>query len=216
MSIATSTAADWRDVDSFWFPPGLEHADVATHLRMFDWWMGGGANAELGRFAPAVDAALRGELDGWAATARGRLALVLVLDQFTRGLSGGAPAAYAGDRRALALAEEGLANGHCEALAWPWERIFLLMPLSHAEGPGHLARQERLVGLVRDYAEMAPERLRPVYRASVRKAEEHRDTVARFGRFPHRNPILGRPSTPEEEDYLRAGRFTHRLRLEID
>ena len=206
---------DWRDVDAFWFPPGLERADAATHLRMFDWWMGGGANAELVRFAPLVEAALLGEIDHWAETARGRLALVLVLDQFTRGLFGGSPGAYAGDARALALAEEGLANGHCDALAWPWERCFLLMPLVHAEGPGHLARARRLVDLAREFAELAPEPLLPVYRASVRKAEEHRDTIARFGRFPHRNQILGRASAPEEYDYLLAGRFTHLVPLEI-
>ena len=209
------TTTDWRDVETFWFPPGLDQADAATHLRMFSWWMGGGSNTELPRFAPLVEAAMLGELEHWAETARGRLALVIVLDQFTRGLFGGTPSAYAGDRRALVLAEESLANGHCEELAWAWEHIFMLMPLIHAEGPGHAARARRAVDLATLFAEMAPEPLLPVYRASLRKAQEHLAVITQFGRFPHRNRILGRPSTPEEYDYLIAGNFAHTTPLTV-
>lgn len=209
------TIVEPGDVDAFWFPRDLHQADAATHLRMFTWWLGGGSNAELVRFAPTVQAALRGELDHWARTARGRLSLVLVLDQFTRGLFSGRPAAYAGDPRALALAEESLANGHHDQLAWPWERIFMLMPLVHAEGPGHAERAQRVVEIATRSAELAPEPLRQVYRASLSKAEEHRDVIRRFGRFPHRNAVLGRASRPEEFDYLIAGRFAHTVPLEV-
>jgi uncharacterized protein (DUF924 family) len=210
------TEFGWRDIDAFWFPPGLEQADAATHQRMFAWWLGGGSNAQLAPFAALVPQAVRGGLDLWARTPRGRLALILVLDQFTRGLHPGTPRAYAGDTRALELAEEGLACGHCERLAWPWERMFMLMPLIHAEGHDHAARARRAVDLITLAAERAPAPLLPLYRASVRKAEEHRDTIARFGRFPHRNAILGRAATPEEVDYIVAGRFTHLMPLETN
>jgi uncharacterized protein (DUF924 family) len=204
-----TTPLAWHVVHDFWFPPGLEEADAAGHLRMFDWWMGGGANAQLGRFAPLVQAALAGRLGDWAGTPRGRLCLVLLLDQFTRGLEGRTPAAYAGDARALVLAEEALANGQTDALRWPWEGMFLLMPLVHAEGPRHLARAERAVSLAHAMVQDAPERLWPVYRAAAGKAAESHDVIRRFGRFPHRNPILGRASTPEEATYLAAGDFPH-------
>jgi uncharacterized protein (DUF924 family) len=211
----TQTNPDWRDVHAFWFPPGLEQADAAAHLRMFDWWLRGGSNAELPRFLPLVQQALLGGLDHWAETATGRLALILVLDQFPRGLFGGTPNAYLGDRQALRLSEESLRNGHCDELTTPWENIFMLMPLVHAEGPGHAARARRAMDLARLSVEMAPARLLPIYRASLLKGEEHRDVIARFGRFPHRNGILGRPSTPEEMDYLVDAQFAHATPLVV-
>jgi uncharacterized protein (DUF924 family) len=215
-TIPEATIPDWRGVHDFWFPPRLDEAAADSHLRLITWWMGGGANAEIGRFAPLVQAALAGRLDAWAEVPRGRLSLVLLLDQFTRGLGAGTPAAYAGDARALALAEAALAKGHAKALAWPWERMFLLMPLVHAEGPRHLARAERAVVLAHDMAEDAPEHLRAVYRASAGKAAESCEVIRRFGRFPHRNPILGRASTPEELDYLAAGDFPHARPLLVE
>ena len=88
-------AQDWRAVYDFWFPPGLDDADPETHGRMFVRWFGGGANAELPPFAPVLDAARTGRLDHWLATPLGRLSLIVVLDQFPRGLFAGTPEAYA-------------------------------------------------------------------------------------------------------------------------
>jgi uncharacterized protein (DUF924 family) len=201
----------WREaVLGFWFPPGMEADDEAAHARRFQRWFGGGTNAGLPRFAPVLAAALAGRLDGWAATPRGRLALVVVLDQFPRGLHAGTPATFAGDPAALRLAEEGLARGEHAALAWPWERTFLFLPLAHAEGPDHLARLDRAAALADAVAEEAPPALRGIYRFSAGQARGHREVIARFGRYPHRNAVLGRPSTPEEEAYLARGEFVHR------
>jgi uncharacterized protein (DUF924 family) len=140
----------------------------------------------------------------------GRLSLIVVLDQFPRGLFAGAPEAYASDPAALrAAAEEGLRNGHYDALTRPWETIFFALPLAHAEGPDHRERLERVVALAERVALEAPSRLRPLYRFSADQARGHLEVISRFGRFPHRNRILGRVSTPEEEAYLAKGDFVH-------
>jgi uncharacterized protein (DUF924 family) len=207
-----SDADGWRAIVDFWFPPGLDEADAETHRRMFGWWFGGGATPELPRFAPVLAAVRAGRLDHWRAAPLSCLALIIVLDQFPRGLSAGTPAAYAGDGGALRLAEHGLANGHYDALTRPWERTFFVMPLAHAEGDDHLARLDRVVALAEATARGAPERLRPLYAFSAGQARGHRDVIARFGRYPHRNAILGRTSTPEERAYLAAGEFVHQRR----
>ncbi|WP_426959814.1 DUF924 family protein [Muricoccus radiodurans] len=200
---------DPQAVLDFWFPPGLETAGIQAHARMFGWWFGGGANAALPPFEPLVKDALTGRLDGWAGTAWGRLSLIIVLDQFTRGLAGPVPAAYAGDARALELAEEGLRNGDFDVLAHPWERTFLLMPLVHAEGADHVARMERMLALCAIIRQDAPAHLRPLYEGSDERVREYLDVIRRYGHFPHRNAILGRDSTPAERDYLARGDFPH-------
>ncbi len=202
-------AQDWWRVYDFWFPPGLDDADAETHRRMFEWWFGGGSNAELPPFAPVLEAAKAGRLHHWSATPLGRLSLILVLDQFPRGLFVGTPEAYASDPNALRIAKEGLRNGHHAALAKPWEKMFFAMPLVHAEGPGHRERVERVVALTQALATEVPERLRPLYEFSANQARGHRDVIARFGRFPHRNPVLGRAPSPEEAAYLAKGDFVH-------
>jgi uncharacterized protein (DUF924 family) len=196
---------DWRAVHDFWFPPGLDEADAETHRGMFERWFGGGADAGLPPFAPVLDAARAGHLGRWLATPVGRLSLIVVLDQFPRGLFPGTPDAYACDPNALRLAEAGLRDGHYDALTRPWEKTFFFLPLGHAEGPGHRERLERAVTLAERVAEDAPERLRPLYRFSAGQARGHLEVIARFGRFPHRNAVLGRRSTPAEIAAVEAG-----------
>jgi uncharacterized protein (DUF924 family) len=200
---------DWQTVYDFWFPPELEDADAEAHHRMFGWWFGGEANTELLRFARVLKAARGGRLSHWLGTARGRLALIVVLDQFPRGLFPGSPAAYASDQDALRIAEEGLRNGHYDTLAEPWERTFFFMPLGHTEGPDHQARLERVAAMAEMVAFEAPPHLQPLYQFSARQARGHLEVISRFGRYPHRNPILGRASTPEELAYLKEGNFVH-------
>ena len=207
-----SDAQEWRAVYDFWFPPGLDDADPETHRRMFVWWFGGGANGELPPFAPLVEAAKAGSLDHWLSMPLGRLSLIIVLDQFPRGLFAGTPEAYAGDPAALRIAEEGLRNGHYDALTRPWEKTFFFMPLGHTEGPGHLERLKRVVALAETIAAEVPEPLRPLYRFSANQPCGHLDVISRFGRYPHRNPVLGRVSTPEEAAYLEKGEFVHNRR----
>jgi uncharacterized protein (DUF924 family) len=86
------------------------------------------------------------------------------------------------------------------------------MPLVHAEGPDHRERLERVVAMAETIAREAPERLRPLYQFSAAQGRGHLDVISRFGRFPHRNAILGRASTPEEAEYLEQGDFVHKRR----
>lgn len=205
----SGSEAEWRPLYEFWFPPGLESAGPEEHRRQFLRWFGGGTDAELPAFAPLLEAARAGALDHWATTPHGRLSLVLLLDQVPRGLFAGTPEAYALDAQALAIAEEGLRDGCYEALEWPWEKTFLLLPLGHAEGPGHRERLERVVAIVERIAHEVPLPLQPLYRHSANQARGHLEVIARFGRFPHRNPVLGRASTLEEAAYLARGEFIH-------
>ncbi len=144
-------------------------------------------------FAAVLDAARAGTLDHWTATPRGALALVIVLDQFSRNIHRGTPGAYAADPRARSIADAALARGDDRHLG-PVERIFLYLPFEHAE---HLADQDTSVHLF--------ETLRGTFDTAEKAidiAHRHRDVIRRFGRFPHRNAILNRVSTPEELAYL--------------
>jgi uncharacterized protein (DUF924 family) len=191
----------------FWFPPGLD-ADEATHLKQLTWWFRGGADRDIvERFSPAVDAAARGDFDAWARNARGRLALILVLDQFSRSVYRDTPNAWAQDPKALGLTLEGLERGMDRELGSVWERTFFYLPLGHSE---KLELQERSVRLTQELVGLAPPHLRKLYEFAVGQASGHRDVIARFGRHPHRNAILGRESTPEELEYLAKGAFVHK------
>ena len=183
----------------FWFP-----ADSARANKL--WWGKDPAlDAEITEeFGPTLAAAKAHELDAWADTARGRLALIVVLDQLSRNILRGDPETYAADAQARALTHAGLERGH-DAEVRPIERLFFYLPLEHSEA---LADQERCVGLMEALAaEVAAEpgvdeARRKQFAGFVDYAIRHRDIVARFGRFPHRNALLGRPSTPEELEFL--------------
>ena len=200
---------DWRDVHRFWFPPILDGASDDTLARMLSWWMAGGATPELPPFRPMVEAAQAGRLRHWCEVPAGRLSLIVVLDQFTRGLFAGTPAAYASDPEALLVAEEGLRLGHYDALRDPWEKGFSVMPLTHAEGPGHRERLERAVALSEARLAEAPDHFKRILGLALRQTRGHLDVITRFGRFPHRNPVLGRVSTGEEAAYIAKGEFVH-------
>jgi uncharacterized protein (DUF924 family) len=132
-----------------------------------------------------------------------------VFDQLPRTLHRDTPEAYAYDPRGLALALEGLDNGHYEALAAPWPQTFFVLPLGHSEV---LAHQERAVALTRSLADAAPPAQRAMLEHSARQARGHRDVIARFGRHPHRNAVLGRVSTADERAYLERGELIHTRR----
>jgi len=143
-------------------------------------------------FLCAHEAAARGERDGWAETADGALALLILLDQFPRNCFRDTPRMFATDDKAVAVATAALAAGHDMAVS-QHVRVFFYLPYEHAED---LALQERAVELCT-----------PLGGDYLHFAILHRDIIARFGRFPHRNAILGRDSTPEEEAYLASGGF---------
>ncbi len=152
------------------------------------------------RFGEQVEEALAGGLNDWQDEAEGRLALILLLDQLPRNIHRGTRRAFSGDPRAAALSLAGIGTGMEQSLA-PVEQAFFYMPLQHAED---LAAQRLGVQQYRGLAERNPE-YDSVFRDFLEFAEEHRDIVERFGRFPHRNEILGRESTAEELAYLEQG-----------
>jgi uncharacterized protein (DUF924 family) len=163
------------------------------------WFKGGEAfDREIAeRFGATIAAALAGDLEGWAARPEGTLALIVVLDQFTRNVHRGTPRAFAGDSRALALARRLVDSGEHLRLP-PLRRWFAYMPLEHAED---LAVQQRCVAWFEALtAEGGPHR--EALAGALDYARRHHDVIARFGRFPHRNAILGRTSTPEEAAFL--------------
>lgn len=145
------------------------------------------------RFGPLIDALERDELARWGASPRARLARILVADQFTRNTRRGDRRAFALDHLALAEARALVADGSDLQLT-PAERSFAYLPFEHAES---LADQEEGI---RHFAALAADA--PAWRDSLVWAEKHRDVIARFGRFPHRNDVLGRDDTPEERDFL--------------
>jgi uncharacterized protein (DUF924 family) len=147
-----------------------------------------------------LEKARGGELDHWAQTARGRLALIVVLDQFSRNVYRGSPLSYAQGEKALRLALEGIELGMDRELSTA-ERFFFWLPLGHSED---LAIQERSVSHAEEEAAKAPSHRRTGAEFEVSQAKATRDVIARFGRHPHRNEILGRTSTPEELEYLRT------------
>ncbi len=188
------------EVLDFWF--GEPARDAEGWLQKVRRWFRGGSELDheiIARFGPAVHAALAGELDGWAASPRERLALILLLDQFTRNVFRGDSKTYAGDGKAQKLALDALACGFDKGMSH-LERMFLAMPLVHAE---NLQLQERALALAKGRQVDAPAALCRVMAMSVEQSEKYRDIIARFGRFPHRNAILGRTSTAEEVDFLR-------------
>jgi uncharacterized protein (DUF924 family) len=151
------------------------------------------------RFEGTLERAAHSEL-GWESSARGRLALVLLFDQMSRNIFRGTPRSFAQDGRAREIAKLAFDAGDHRALA-SVEVIFLLMPFMHGEDP---ALQQRAIDgfiALRDAA--ADEKLRKNFDNSVTYGKRHAAIIERFGRFPHRNELLGRASTPEEVEFLK-------------
>ncbi len=183
-----------NDVLDFWFAPDSrpDHRDPGG--RDLERWFAPDPafdDAIRKHFADALERAVRGELDGWAETAEGALALTVLLDQFPRNMFRGQARAFAADGKALAVARQALARGFDQAVPAMWRKFFYL-PFEHAEDG---EAQARCVALFRGSDDPR----------GLRYAEMHKEIIDRFGRFPHRNAILGRASTPEEQAWLAAG-----------
>jgi len=200
---------DPSEVLDLWFPANGHERDRAAHGAFWDERMQGGMDARIiADFADLTLAAATGALDDWARSPRGRLALLIALDQFPRSLWRDTPAAFAQDIKAARLALAGLRNGDFEVLA-PWEQAFFVIAISHCEGPEHLERMEMLIPVIEGIAGRMPDPLRDMGEGFIRQHARVTGIIARFGRHPHRNPILGRPSSPEEEAYIATGDFPH-------
>ncbi|MEJ8476400.1 DUF924 family protein [Roseibium algae] len=168
------------------------------------WWKAGGAkwfsrsddfDADIrSRFLKAIEAAKAGDLGGWSDTPHGCLALIILLDQFTRNVFRNDPRAFEADGKALALAKIALERGYDRA--FPKEvRVFFYLPFEHAE---NMDEQQTSVDITRKLGDQN----------FYLYALTHMDVIRRFGRFPHRNAVLGRTSTPEEAAFLADGGFS--------
>lgn len=150
------------------------------------------------KFEPTHHAAARGEHDDWAGAAEGALALLLLLDQFPRNLYRGSAHAFATDPKARAIARAALLAGHDRA-AEPILQPFFYLPFEHSEDMGDQDESVRLCADLHDRVGDAD---------TLKWAKLHRDIIQRFGRFPHRNPCLGRLTTPVEQAFLDEGGFS--------
>lgn len=194
-----------EDVLQFWFPD--QGGNPATILRRWQWWFRGGADADIIKyFSPLLERAMQGELDAWAEQPQSRLALIIVLDQFSRSIYRGTAQAFAQDSKACRLTLEGIEMEHYKALATPWEKTFFFLPLGHSEDLRHL---DLSVKLATELVQETPQDYRPLLEFSAAQACRHRDIIARFGRHPHRNEVLERRSTSEELEYLTHGQLVH-------
>ncbi|HTM22906.1 MAG TPA: DUF924 family protein [Kofleriaceae bacterium] len=188
------------EVLDFWFgDPPADEAGLMAKVRR---WYRGGPDMDrevIDRFGDTVAAALRGELDGWADRPRGRLALVIVLDQFTRNTLRDQPGMYSGDASAQRLAVDAFDRGWDAQLPWV-ERLFLLMPLLHAED---LELQRRACAIAARLAPLAEPPWDKMAAMNLEQTAKYLSIIERFGRFPHRNALLGRTSTEAEAEFLK-------------
>ena len=199
---ATITDDDQLRIDeilAFWFKEQQLSAPQVD--RRMDIWFGEDPvfDHEIEKeFADDVDKASAGKLDHWAHQPHGRLALILLLDQFRRNVYRNTAKAFEKDKAALKLCVEGAMEKKDKGLT-PIERVFFYMPLQHAESP---KVQAKSVELYSRLADAASPTYRETFMTILQFAELHRDIIDRFGRFPHRNKLLNRDNTPEEDEYL--------------
>lgn len=188
-------------VIEYWFGSSADAAVAAADKDRL-WWKADAAidNDVRARFADCVEQAGRHELDDWAATAPGLLALILLTDQFPRNIFRGTARAFFFDPIARTHCRAGIARGVDTALK-PIERVFHYLPLEHSE---LLSDQDDSVRLFAELAGEAGSDNEDLFAGYLRYARRHREIIARFGRFPHRNAMFGRASTPEEVAFLQT------------
>ncbi|MGB5511985.1 MAG: DUF924 family protein [Woeseiaceae bacterium] len=188
-----------EDVLTFWFK---EHALSAPQIdRRMDIWFGADPifDHEITKeFSNDVELASAGKLDYWAESPRGRLALIIMIDQFRRNIHRNTAQAFSKDTLALKYCVEGAIKKHEQDLA-PIEKVFFYMPLQHAESR---KVQAKSVLLYKRLIASASPTYRETFETVLQFAELHKDIIDQFGRFPHRNTLLNRANTPEENEYL--------------
>ncbi len=190
------------EIIDFWFSDAADSSEALAQRNAL--WFGSGRDFDhevRARFEATIELATTGACNHWEEEPRGLLALILLFDQFTRNIHRGTREAFAHDEAALRLCRESIERGFDLQLP-ALERIFLYMPLQHVEDP---EAQALSVKLTEGLLDECPAAQREYFEASHRYAEDHHDVIARFGRFPHRNEVLGRASTAEEREYLQGG-----------
>ncbi|MGA4639219.1 hypothetical protein B6N17_012545 [Stutzerimonas stutzeri] len=191
--------APWQDLLHWWFGQGTSATEIAAEKQRL--WFGYRPQQDAEareRFGALVEQALNGDLQDWAELPEGWLALVLLLDQLPRMIHRDTPRAFAGDERAQQLVRDGLAHGG-DMLLSPIQRVFIYLVLEHAES---LAVQDLAVAHFTALRDIAAEHEQALFRDFLDYAERHREVISRFGRFPHRNAILGRDSSDAEQSFL--------------
>ncbi|MFQ1801982.1 DUF924 family protein [Aeromonas veronii] len=190
----------WQPLLDLWFSD--EADDVLRATRQAPLWWGKSSETDAllaSRFGELAEAAAKGSLAHWADAPSGRLALILLLDQLPRNIHRGTPAAFAQDPLARDLCLKGLSIGADKSLS-PLERVFFYLPLEHAESREQQARSVALFEALA--AEQAGTSAQTTFAGFADFARRHQVIIERFGRFPHRNDILGRTSTQEEAAFL--------------
>ena len=198
-SITDEDVARIDEILSFWFK---EQALSAPQIdRRMDIWFGEDAEFDAAikaEFEDDMERASQGELDHWADEPRGRLALILLIDQFRRNVYRNTAKAFSHDKRALKLCVEGAMAKKDKGLT-PIQKVFFYMPLQHAESA---KVQAKSVELFNKLAESVSPTYQETFLTVAQFAELHKDVIDQYGRFPHRNELLGRENTPEEDEYL--------------
>lgn len=193
-----------EDVNSilhYWFGGAKNDAEIISEKSSLWWKKDPVVDADTRRrFEMMLDAEIKNEFASWSHSPRGQLARVLLCDQFPRNMYRDTPRAFDYDERARKLSREALDTGLDKKLR-PVERVFLYVPFEHSEAVEDQALSLRMfTALVED----VPETDRPAFQKYVEFAQKHKEIIDRFGRFPHRNAILGRASTPEELEFLNS------------
>jgi uncharacterized protein (DUF924 family) len=187
----------------FWFGSHIDDKAVAQKQSKLWWSKDPQTDRQIQqRFEPYVTKTENPELDSWSATPAGCLALILLTDQFPRSIYRNTPRAFSLDPLARLWCKKGIGKGFHKMLH-PIERVFFYLPLEHSESP---ADQEQSLALYEELAIGVDPEKRSTFDGFLRFAIRHRDVVKRFGRFPHRNQILGRESSPEELAFLKEKR----------
>jgi uncharacterized protein (DUF924 family) len=199
--VAQVTLATPDDILEYWFADAARDARAAAERMPFWFRSSGEHDREITeRYTATLAAAADGSLSHWETQPHTALALVIVLDQFPRNIHRGTPAAFAHDAEALSVARHGVREGWLAGLT-TIEQGFFVMPFQHCED---LAGQRESVTLFERIAHEASPEWRSLAEGMVRYARLHLELIERFGRFPHRNAILGRASTPDEVEFLKS------------
>jgi len=189
------------DLLGFWFGRLAEGFSDEEHRRR---WFSGGPEFDAecrANFSSLLAQGADGELDGWLDAPKTCLAFILLCDQLPRNIHRGTPLAFATDGPALNAARTGIERGYDRTLGFD-ERCFFYLPFEHSES---LVDQHTCVGLFSQLRDQTPAGHRHLTGNYLQFAHQHRDIIQRFGRFPHRNAVLGRDSTDTEQEFLKTG-----------
>ena len=189
----------WQPVLDYWFGDAQNDVNCANEKSALWWGKATEVDTEIGlRFEPILQLLINGGNRYWLQFPESRLAAIIALDQFSRNIYRDSPTAFSADQLALNWCLSGIEAGLDKQLR-PIERVFFYLPMEHAED---LSTQHRCLWHFQQLMEVVPANHRETFSSFLAFAESHAAVIEKFGRFPHRNAILGRESTPEELEYL--------------